>query len=109
VRFRRQFADLASLTDDLGDNPFPASIEVRVRPMADGDGRADALVERLAKLAGVVDVRYDREWITRLGDGLNGLRRVGLALVLLMALAAGVTVAAVVRLGLSPGGTKSTS
>src|SRR2546423_9211931 len=33
-RFRSQFADLASLTNDLGDNPFPASLEVRVR--ADG-------------------------------------------------------------------------
>src|SRR5215510_4055877 len=31
TRFRRQFADLAPLTDDLGDNPFPASLEVRVR------------------------------------------------------------------------------
>ena len=34
TRFRTQFADLASLTEDFGDNPFPASLEVRVRPDA---------------------------------------------------------------------------
>jgi len=100
TRFRRQFADLASLTDDLGDNPFPASIEVRVRPVADADGRANGLVAKVMTLPGVVDVRYDREWIARLAGGLNGLRRVGLVLVLLMAVAASVTVAAVVRLSL---------
>jgi cell division transport system permease protein len=100
TRFRRQFADLASLTDDLGDNPFPASIEVRVRPAADADGRANGLVAKVMTLPGVVDVRYDKEWIARLTGGLDGLRRVGLVLVLLMAIAASVTVAAVVRLSL---------
>ena len=100
ARFRRQFADLASLTDDLGDNPFPASIEVRVRSLADGDGRADALVAKVMTLPGIVDVRYDKEWIARLAGGLDGLRRAGFVLVLLMAVAASVTVAAVVRLGL---------
>ena len=100
ARFRRQFADLASLTDDLGVNPFPASIEVRVQPLANGDGRADALVTKVATLSGIADVRYDREWIARLAGGLDGLRRAGFVLVLLMAVAASVTVAAVVRLGL---------
>ena len=32
TRFRRQFTDLAALTTDLGDNPFPASLEVRSGP-----------------------------------------------------------------------------
>src|SRR5262245_17248146 len=30
TRFRREFAELAELTTGLDDNPFPASIEVRV-------------------------------------------------------------------------------
>jgi cell division transport system permease protein len=99
-RFRSQFADLASLTNDLGDNPFPASLEVRVRPDAEQSGRADALVTRVAALPGVADVRYDREWLARVSSGLNAIRGAGFALALLMALAAAVTVAAVVRLGL---------
>jgi len=100
TRFRNQFADLASLASDLGDNPFPASLEVRVRPDAEQNGRADALVKRVAALPGVADVRYDREWLARVSSGLNAIRGAGFALALLMALAAAVTVAAVVRLGL---------
>ena len=100
VRFRREFAELASLTSGFADNPFPASLEVRVRPEAETDGRAEAVVRRVAALPGVADVRYDREWLARLGAGLRTMRLAGLALAALMIVAAGVTVATVVRLGL---------
>ncbi len=100
VRFRREFADLASTAAAVGDNPFPASLEVRVQRTAEADGRADALLRRVATLPGVADVRYDRAWLSKVGAGLDSLRRAGLVLALLMAVAAAVTVAAVVRLGL---------
>jgi cell division transport system permease protein len=100
ARFRREFADLAAFTESFENNPFPASLEVRVRPEAERDGRADALVRELAQLPGVADVRYDREWLARVGAGLQTFRTAGLALAVLMALAAAVTVATVVRLGL---------
>ena len=100
TRFRSEFADLASLTDDLDDNPFPASLEVRVRPEAEQNGQADALVKRIGGMAGVADVRYDREWLARVSSGFNAVRGAAFALALLMAVAAAVTVAAVVRLGL---------
>jgi len=100
TRFRAQFADLALLTADFDDNPFPASVEVRVRPDAARNGRADTLVRGLGSMAGVADVRYDREWLTRMSAGLDAVRGAGFVLALLMAFAAAVTVAAVVRLGL---------
>lgn len=100
TRFRREFAELASLTEGFDDNPFPASVEVRIRPEAEADGRADALVRRVAALPGVADVQYDREWLARVASGLTAVRGAGLALALVMALAAAVTVASVVRLGL---------
>ena len=100
-RFRREFAELASLTDDFDDNPFPASVEVRVHPDAQEDGRADALVRQVATLPGVADVRYDREWLARLASGLAAVRGAGFGLAIVMALAAAVTVASVVRLGLN--------
>lgn len=101
VRFRREFTELASLTEGFDDNPFPASVEVRVRAAAEADGRADALVKRVAALPGVADLRYDREWLGRLASGLAAIRGSGFALALVMALAAAVTVASVVRLGLN--------
>jgi cell division transport system permease protein len=100
-RFRREFAELASLTADFDDNPFPASVEVRVHPDAQEDGRADALVRRVSMLPGVADVRYDREWLARLASGLAAVRGAGFGLAVVMALAAAVTVASVVRLGLN--------
>jgi cell division transport system permease protein len=99
TRFRREFAELASLTTGFEDNPFPASVEVRVRPDV-ADARAEELVRRLGASPGVADVRYDREWLARIASGLQTIRTAGLALATLMALAAGVTVATVVRLGL---------
>jgi cell division transport system permease protein len=100
VRFRTEFAELASTAAGIGDNPFPASIEVRMQSSAETDGRADALLKKVATLPGVADVRYDRAWLAKVGAGLNALRRAGGVLALLMAVAAAVTVAAVVRLGL---------
>jgi cell division transport system permease protein len=100
VRFRREFAELASLASGFEDNPFPASVEVRLRPEAERDGRAQELVRKVAMLPGVADVRYDREWLTRVAAGLEAVRGTGFVLGLLMALAAAVTVASVVRLGL---------
>ena len=87
--------------DAVGDNPFPASLEVRVRP----DARAATGGRRRwcsgsPTLPGVADVRYDREWLAGCRRWSRTVRAAGLALASLMALAAAVTVAAVVRLGL---------
>jgi cell division transport system permease protein len=99
TRFRREFAELAELTSGFEENPFPASIEVRVRPGGRNDS-AEELVRRLVALPGVADTRYDKEWLGRVGAGLGTIRAAGLALAVLMAAAAAVTVATVVRLGL---------
>ena len=100
ARFKREFAELAALTTGFDDNPFPASIEVRLQPSADRDGGAEMLLKGLAAMPGVADTRYDREWMSRVGGGLQTIRRAGFALAILMAIAAAVTVATVVRLGL---------
>jgi cell division transport system permease protein len=99
-RFRKDFAELASLADSFENNPFPASVEVRVTPESQQNGAAEALVARLAAQPGVADIRYDREWLQRVTAGLDAVRSVGTALGLVMIVAAGLTVATVVRLAL---------
>jgi cell division transport system permease protein len=99
-RFRQEFAELSSLAAALDGNPFPASVEVRIRPEAERDARVQTLVAQLAAVDGVVDVRYDREWIARATAGLSSVRRVGFTLAAIMMVAAGLTVATVVRLAL---------
>lgn len=99
-RFRAEFRDLEAIAAGFPDNPFPASVEVRIDPSPDRRERASALARELGALPGVADVRYDREWLERLSNALATVRAAGLVIVLFLVMAAGVTVATVVRLGL---------
>jgi cell division transport system permease protein len=99
ARFREDFPDLAPTADELGGNPLPASFDVRLRPDARAVGGAvDARASALTTAAGVVDVRYDRRLLVRLTTVIGVVRAIGLVVVLLLAIAAALTVANVVRL-----------
>ncbi|HXD72629.1 MAG TPA: ABC transporter permease [Vicinamibacterales bacterium] len=98
ARFKTTFKDLSATLDGLGDNPLPASYEVRLRGGADVG--VDLLLAELRQMPGVADVRYDHEWLQRLSRVVTMVRSVGLALGLLLTIGAALTVANVVRLGL---------
>jgi cell division transport system permease protein len=98
-RFKNDFPDLGSTAGALDRNPFPASFELQLRPAArEAAGAVDGLVTSLSGMAGVVDVRYDREWLARLNAVVRGARVAGAVVVGILALAAAMTVANVVRL-----------
>ena len=99
ARFKQTFGDLAASVD-LGANPLPASLEVRLRPGPGVSGAVDSLAARLRPMAGVADVRYDRQWLTRVLSAINVIRGIGLVLGSVLAIAAALTVANVVRLAL---------
>lgn len=97
--FARDFPDLAGATGALERNPFPASFEVRLNDAAQtAPGAVENLTATLTSAAGVADVRYDRTWIARLTSTIRVIRGVGLAIILLLAVASALTVANVVRL-----------
>ena len=98
ARFKKTFSDLTSAIDGLGESPLPASFEVQLLGGA-GSG-VDLLVAELRQLPGVADVRYDREWLARLVAAIDVIRLVGGVLGAMLTLAAALTVANVVRLGL---------
>ena len=99
-RFRRDFPDLATAAGGLATNPFPASFEVRLRAQRASAAGLRQLAQTLAVMTGVGDVRYDQEWLDRLARVVAVLRWTGMALAGILAIAAGLTVAAVVRLGM---------
>jgi cell division transport system permease protein len=102
TRFKQDFPDLAGAADRMDSNPFPASFEVRLKPEVWEAGAAvDNLASTLARVQGVADVRYDRRWLTRLNAIVRFLRALGLAIVVLLAVASALTVANVVRLAAS--------
>jgi cell division transport system permease protein len=99
ARFREDFPDLAGATERLERNPLPASIEMRLGPTArTATAAVDDLAARLGSEPGVADVRYDRRWLSRLGSAVRFVRTVGIVIVALLAVAAALTVANVVRL-----------
>jgi len=100
ARFKQTFGDLASAVDGPAGNPLPASLEVRLRPGPAAGSGVDILAAQLKQMDGVADVRYDRQWLTRVLSAINMIRGVGLFLGLVLTIAASLTVANVVRLAL---------
>jgi cell division transport system permease protein len=100
ARFKQTFGDLAAAVDGVGGNPLPASVEVRLRPGPGASAGVDTLAARLRQMPGVADVRYDRQWLTRVLSAINVIRGIGLVLGSVLTIAAALTVANVVRLAL---------
>jgi cell division transport system permease protein len=100
TRFKQTFGELAATMDGAGDNPLPASIEVRLRPGPGASGAVDTLGSQLRQMPGVADVRYDRQWLNRVLSAIAVIRGVGLVLGAVLTIAAALTVANVVRLAL---------
>lgn len=100
ARFKAEFPELTDMTASGGGNPFPASIELQLRREAIEAGAAGTLAGQLRNRTGVVDVRYDREWVERLLALVTGVRLTGLAIAGVLLLGAAFTVAAIVRLSL---------
>jgi cell division transport system permease protein len=97
-RFRALFRDLSSLPDDLGENPFPASLEVNLRPRHQSPAEVERLAEEFAEVPGVQEIQYDLLWIERLATGVRLLRGVGAFLGGILVLAGIFTISNVIRL-----------
>ena len=100
VRFKKTFGELAAAMDGAGDNPLPASLEVRLRPGPGASAAVDTLGNQLRQMPGVADVRFDRQWLNRVMSAITIIRGVGLVLGAILTIAAALTVANVVRLAL---------
>jgi cell division transport system permease protein len=97
-RFRALFRDLSSLPDDLGENPFPASLEVNLRPSHQSPADVERLAGDFADVPGVQEIQYDLLWIERLATGVRLLRGVGAFLGGILVLAGIFTISNVIRL-----------
>ena len=99
-RFRTDFPELADVTSSLSQNPFPPTLEVRLRTEADADAAAETLAREVSGRAGVGDVRFDRRWLARLLGVVSSARVAGAVVAGILMLGAAFTVGAVVRFSL---------
>jgi cell division transport system permease protein len=97
-RFRAMFRDLSSLPEDLGENPFPASLEVNLRPERQSPDEVERLAKAFGEVPGVREIQYDLLWIERLSTGVRLVRGVGAFLGGVLVLAAVFTISNVIRL-----------
>jgi cell division transport system permease protein len=97
-RFRTLFHDLRQLPDDLGENPFPASLEVTLRADHGSAEEAQRLVARFEGAPGVEEVQYDLLWIRRLATTVRLIRGAGGLLGGILVLAGVFTISNVIKL-----------
>jgi cell division transport system permease protein len=98
ARFRGLFRDLQSLAGDLGQNPFPASVEVTLRPGHESPVEVQRVVREYSRAPGVDDVQYDLLWIQRLSAAARLIHGAGAFLGGILALAGVFTISNVIRL-----------
>ena len=97
-RFRALFHDLRSLPEDLGDNPFPAAIEVTLKGDHQSPAEVQALVRDFEHAPGVEEAQYDLLWIERLSTAVRLVRGLGVLLGGILVLAGVFTISNVIRL-----------
>jgi cell division transport system permease protein len=98
ARFRELFRDMSTLPDDLGENPFPASLEVNLKPGHQSPAEVQRLAKAFEDVPGVSEIQYDLLWIERLATGVRLVRGVGTFLGGVLALAGVFTISNVIRL-----------
>src|SRR5438093_5940927 len=97
-RFRALFHDLRSLPEDLGDNPFPAAIEVTLKGAHQTPAEVQQLVRDFEHAPGVEEAQYDLLWIERLSTAVRLVRGLGAFLGGILVLAGVFTISNVIRL-----------
>ncbi len=98
-RFRRAYPDLGGALQDLGEAPFPPTIEVHLHPEAPA-GAARNLAATVRSWPGVDSAESEEAFARKFRDGVRLLRGAGLFLGGLLAFAAVLSVASAVRLAL---------
>jgi cell division transport system permease protein len=97
-RFRALFRDLKALPEELGQNPFPASFEITLKPSHQNREAVERFVKAYEKAPGVEEVQYDLLWIQRLATAVRLVRGGGAFLGGILALAGVFTISNVIRL-----------
>ncbi|MEO8362678.1 MAG: permease-like cell division protein FtsX [Vicinamibacteria bacterium] len=98
ARFKTLFPDLAAIPEEVGETPFPPSIEVSLKPALAKALIVTNLIESWRKMDGVDDVHYDAILVNRLSAFVSLVRGLALVLGLVLAVASGFTIANVIRL-----------
>jgi cell division transport system permease protein len=97
-RFKSFFTGLKTLPEELGENPFPASIELKIRQSYQNPDAIKNFVSLIERLPGVDDIQFDLQWIERLTAIIKIIRIIGIFLTAVLIFASISTSSNVIRL-----------
>jgi len=97
-QFKRELQGRESLLEGLGENPIPASLQIRVHEASQTPEALKQLTASLGRLEGVEDVMYGQEWVDRVSSVIRLLRLLGLSVGLALGLASLLIVSNTIRL-----------
>jgi cell division transport system permease protein len=97
-QFKRELQGKDSLLEGLGENPIPASLQLRVHEPYQTPEALKQLTASLSRVEGVEDVMYGQEWVDRLSAVIRLLRLLGLGVGLALGLASLLIVSNTIRL-----------
>lgn len=97
-QFKRELQGKESLLEGLGENPIPASLQLRIHETYQTPEALKQLTGSLARLEGVEDVMYGQEWVDRVSSAIRLLRLLGLSVGLALGLASLLIVSNTIRL-----------
>lgn len=95
--FKSAFQD-STLLDRLGENPFPASFEVKVDPLYQEPEKMKDIIDHFGAMSAVEEVRYGSEWLNNLLTFLKFLKAIGIGLGGFLALTVTSNIANTIRL-----------
>lgn len=98
-RFKGFYSKFAGLATDLGENPFPASFEVKLRA-AGSRGAVQSLIDEVRQMPSVSDVQFDEAWVKRTDATLLLIDLAGAFLGGILILASIFTISNVIRLNI---------
>jgi cell division transport system permease protein len=97
-QFKRELKGKESLLEGLGENPIPASFQLRIHENYQTPEALRQLAGSLGRLEGVEDVLYGQEWVDRAAGAIRILRLLGLAVGLALGMASLLIVSNTIRL-----------
>ncbi len=65
-KFRASFPELGDIVANLKVNPFPASIEARVRSKVSAAGAVLEFVDSMRGRPGITDVQFNQDWVEKM-------------------------------------------
>ena len=98
ANFRRELKGQESLLEGLGDNPLPASFQLKIREGYQSPDALRRLSAFLTRLEGVEDIQYGQEWIERISNAAHIMKALGIIIGSILTLGSALIVSNTIRL-----------